>query len=372
MPSPLRPHCPAKDRLYLWQPTSPRSIRDAQGQVLPLTPSDIERIREVMIHGYAEGTRESYGSGLLIFHVFCDSKSIPEDQRAPASHILISSFISCMAGHYSGKTISNYVYGVRAWHVLHGVAWKLNDMEIDTLLKASLSMTPATARRSKREPYTIELIIAIREQLNLSNPVDAAVFACLTTAFYATARAGEFTVPRLDAFNPTLHITPANVTDVRDRQNLLTKNFHLPRTKTSLEGEDVHWAKQSGHSDPEAAFLNHMAINDPPVDSALFSYRHKDSYRPLTKTKLTQRLASATRAAGQEPLQGHGIRIGSTLEYLLRNIPFDVVKVKGRWASDAFLKYLRRHAQILAPYMQAVPSLQDQFLRYTLPPVCGG
>ncbi|KAJ7200097.1 hypothetical protein GGX14DRAFT_372564 [Mycena pura] len=41
--------------------------------------------------------------------------------------------------------------------------------------------------------------------------------------------------------------------------------------------------------------------------------------------------------------------------YLLRGLPLDVVK--GRWASDAFAIYLRRHAKIMAPYMQAKPQL---------------
>ncbi|KAG2737718.1 hypothetical protein P692DRAFT_20761085, partial [Suillus brevipes Sb2] len=52
----------------------------------------------------------SYGLGLLIFHVFCDSKSIPEDQIecAPASCFLISSFITEMAGS------KDSVYGVHA------------------------------------------------------------------------------------------------------------------------------------------------------------------------------------------------------------------------------------------------------------------
>ncbi|KIK78220.1 hypothetical protein PAXRUDRAFT_164588, partial [Paxillus rubicundulus Ve08.2h10] len=62
-------------------------------------------------------------------------------------------------------------------------------------------------------------------------------------------------------------------------------------------------------------------------------------------------------------------RIGLTLEYLLRNVPFDIIKVKGRWVSDAFLVYLRRHVQILTPYMQAQPSLHESFLRLTLQPV---
>jgi len=54
---------------------------------------------------------------------------------------------------------------------------------------------------------------------------------------------------------------------------------------------------------------------------------------------------------------------------LLRGVPFDVVKAIGRWASDAFRLYLRKHAQILAPYMQAVPSLHEHFIRYSMPPV---
>ena len=76
---------------------------------------------------------------------------------------------------------------------------------------------------------------------------------------------------------------------------------------------------------------------------------------------------TAATKANLEPLQGHGIHIGSTLEYLLRGVPFEVIKVKGRWASDAFLIYLTKHAQILAPYMQAQPELQAEFVRLTMP-----
>ena len=68
-------------------------------------------------------------------------------------------------------------------------------------------------------------------------------------------------------------------------------------------------------------------------------------------------------------LLGHGIRIGSVLEYLLCGVPFDVVKAIGRWASDAFRLYLRKHAQILALYMQADPALHGRFARHSVPPV---
>ncbi|KAF9228299.1 hypothetical protein BS17DRAFT_773438 [Gyrodon lividus] len=97
--------------------------------------------------------------------------------------------------------------------------------------------------------------------------------------------------------------------------------------------------------------------------------RRIKTHKPLTKRKFLSVLASALRVAGKPPLHGHDIRIRSTLEYILRNVPFEVVKAKGRWASDTFLVYLHRHAQILAPSLQARPSLHESFLTLTLPPV---
>ncbi|OJA17919.1 hypothetical protein AZE42_12009 [Rhizopogon vesiculosus] len=220
-----------KDRLYLWTPTSSRSQHDAEGQIVPLAAADVRRIQDVIIH----------------------VKAIPEDQRAPASQILISSFISCMAGNYSGKTISNYVHRVHAWHVLHGAAWTLVDAEIDTLLKTASSLTPASSKRNKREPYTIDLIIAIHNQLNLT-------------------RTGEFTVSHLNAFDASIHVKPSDVSTIQDRQSLITTNFHLPRTKSAPEGESVFWAKQLGPSDPQEAFLTHLQVNNPPTGGALFAY----------------------------------------------------------------------------------------------------
>lgn len=320
-----------------------------------------------MLHAWAESTRESYGSGLLVFHVYCDARSIPEHDRAPADSTLISTFIVFAAGSYSGKTIANYVFGVRAWHILHGMRWALNDEETDTLLKAAENLAPPSSKRKKRRPFTVEFICTLCGQLNVDSPLDSSVYSCLTTAFYCTARVGEFTVPTLTSFNPNLHVKPSDMSVKHDCNQLEMRVFHLPRTKTSTEGEDVSFTRQNGISDPEVAFLHHLEVNNPPVGGALFAYRHKNSHRPLTKSKFINCLAQAARDAGLDPLQGHGIRIGSTLEYLLQNVPFEVVKTKGRWASDAFQLYLWKHAQIMAPFMQATPALHGEFIRFSMP-----
>ncbi|KAG2747464.1 hypothetical protein P692DRAFT_20690766, partial [Suillus brevipes Sb2] len=88
--------------------------------------------------------------------------------------------------------------------------------------------------------------------------------------------------------------------------------------------------------------------------------------RPLTRSAFLSRLDRTATQLGMESLNGHGLRIGGTLEYLLRGVPFETVKSIGRWKGDAFVGYLRQHAVILAPYLQDSPILEP-FTRYALP-----
>ncbi|KAJ7851476.1 hypothetical protein B0H13DRAFT_2399780 [Mycena leptocephala] len=243
----------------------------------------------------------------------------------------------------------------------------MNSPELEALLRAADQMTPLSSKRQARMPYTTEILCLLRPHFDLSNPLDTAVWSCLTTLYWSTSRGGEFTVRTLTSFDAAIHIKPSNITEVRDHNGLKQTNFFLPRTKSAPHGESVYWAKQNGPTDLKAALANHLSVNKPPPNVALFSYFHKSSHRPLTKTEFRKHLSKAFTAADVEFIHVHGICIGSTLEYLLRGIPLDVVKAKGRWASDAFSIYLRRHAQIMAPYMQAEPQLHANILRIMIP-----
>lgn len=364
-----RPSCLAKERLRLWRPTNARSTTDEHGQRTALSEQDVARIEELLENTWSASTREAYGAGLLTYHVFCDRKGIAEEQRTPTSLLLIESFIATLAGAYSGKTISNYVSGVRAWHILHGIPWTVKSPELDAAIKAADVVTPPSSKLKKRSPFLPAHIERVREQLNTNIPLDAAVFACLTTTFYAAARLGEFTVQRLDDFRMDLHAKPADVRHEVDQNNLRITIIRLPKTKTTALGEDVYWAKQDGPSDPEEAWCNHLRVNDPPPSAHIFAYKHKNTHRPLTRTAFLKRVNEAARGAGLDPFRGHSLRIGATLMYMLRGLSFELVKTKGRWSSDAFQLYLRDHAQIMAPYMQANPALHDSVLRIALPPV---
>ena len=93
--------------------------------------------------------------------------------------------------------------------------------------------------------------------------------------------------------------------------------------------------------------------------------------RPLSKAEFLKRLKSATRDfkfEGPEP-KGHSLHIGGTLFYLLHGRSFEVVKLLGRWKGDSYRLYLRKHATIMAPYLQHDPELFRHLHTIILPPV---
>ena len=318
----------------------------------------LARVESILQMAWVPSTAEMYGPGLAAFHWFCDQADIAEADQAPASCKLLEVFASALIGVYSLSTINNYLAAVRAWHIIHGLEIKTHKLMMDALLKAAIIMAPPNTQRAKRLPLCLEKIDAIRSLLALDKPLDSTIFACLTTTFWGTARLGEFMLPDKIHFDAAIHITCNAIRQVTDREGNVAWVFRVPRTKTEITGEDIYWAPQpSSTLDPLQALQNHFRINNPPQDGHLFAYKHSTSHHPLRKKRFLRQINDLLTKVHQETAQGHSIRIGSTLEYLLWGMSFEALKVKGRWSSDAYTKYLRAHAEIMAPFIQENPTL---------------
>ena len=154
-------------------------------------------------------------------------------------------------------------------------------MEMEAALRGAERLAPPSSKRKTRLPYTPDFITKLCSHLSLSDPFDAAVFACLATCFYAAARVGEFVVPRLDAFSPASHVTTANLRVDRNPDGLEVTVLHLPHTKAApLEGEDMYWGSHPGPTDPYEALRNHLQVNNLPPNAHLFAYHHKNQFQP--------------------------------------------------------------------------------------------
>ncbi|THH15791.1 hypothetical protein EUX98_g9406, partial [Antrodiella citrinella] len=303
-----------------------------------------------MAHAWADSTLETYGAGLLAFHIFCDKYQILEESRTPANTDLMLSFVSTLAGIYSGLAIRNYVSGVRAWHILHRLSWDLDQLAMDTIIKGVTSIAPASSKRPLRQPVTIATLLTIRENLNLQDGRDAAIWACATCLFYGVARLGELTTKTLTSFDAATQVKRTNVSTQLDRNGLEVTAIFVPHTKAALDGESICFAVHLDRTDPVAALQHHFELNNPSIASGnaaehLFTHTFKHSRVPLSRNVFLNRLKGLGHIIQQDTFTGHSFRIGGTLEYLLRGVPFETVKYMGRWASDAFKLYLRKHAQ---------------------------
>lgn len=322
-----------------------------------------DRVLDVLCKGWSVTTLRLYGAALAAYHAFCDHRvpRVPELSRGPASEELILEFISACVGLYSSSAVRNYVYGVKAWHTLHRLPWAVSDDVLSTAFKAALRLEPPTSSRDLRDPVTIESMMVVATHLDMNSPLDATVWACMTTVFWSVSRLGEFTVEKISAFDAQRHIKRSNVQIDVDAgcDGLKVTSFFIPGTKASVRGETTQWATQDGPCDPRSTLLNHFKVNNPAPDAHLFTWRHPSKgLRPLMKRAFLARVNEVLAIGGFAPIKGHCLQIGGVLEFLLRGTPFDVVKVLGRWSSDAFEMYLRDFASILAPYIQATPVLQ--------------
>ncbi|KAG2048702.1 hypothetical protein BDR06DRAFT_895000, partial [Suillus hirtellus] len=332
--------------------------------------TQLDRILDIIGSSWALSTKEMYGAGLLVFHVFCNTNSITEDKRCPVTPTILLTFLSSCAGSYLDLALANYVAGLRAWHLLHSRPWLVSPNELKAMLEGVKAITPTSSKQLKCLSFMPHALSSIHDHLDLKQLLDAAVYACLTTTFYCIARLGKFTVKTVKSYNPTKYIARRGVSETTDRHGHLVMKFKIPSMKSApLTGEDMLWAEKEGLFDPKEALLNHFHINPTNDNTHLFVWKHPKGLRPLLKKEVLKWISPIAAHANLPELKGHRLCIGSTLEYLLGGIPFKVVKSIGRWSSDAFTLYLRDHVIILAPYIQASPVLKP-FMCYTLPPVC--
>lgn len=309
------------------------------------------------MHAWSETTRQKYSSGIERYKKFCVSRGFPEHECFPASEKVLCSFVATFAGTRAGSTIRNDLAAVRAWHIINALEFP-STTRLVYALKGASNMTPASSKRDLRPPMTVKKLSILRSNIDVRLPLDAAVFFAATTAFFGQLRLGELLPPNERIFDATR--TPA-VRHVLEPNGNGSRRICLPYTKVAKgKGEQVIICRQHLSSDPIHAYENHLAINRPSPDDPLCGFRDASGkIRPLTKSRFMKRCNEIWVKEGLPRSTGHEFRIGGTTHLLLSKVPPDVVKMMGRWSSDAFQRYWRQ-IEILAPlYAEYLKPLKD-------------
>jgi putative Mn2+ efflux pump MntP len=134
---------------------------------------------------------------------------LSEMQRFPILHTQLLAFLAPAAGSYAGSTLSTFVLALKAYCAIHSLVWLGVDAELFRICDGA-KVVPGH-KRQKREPYTLDILLALKAKLAIEMPLDAAIWACMTSAFWGVARLGELTVPTLSAFNAEKHVKPSDI-----------------------------------------------------------------------------------------------------------------------------------------------------------------
>jgi hypothetical protein len=298
----------------------------------------------VMENAWAPATRQRYEANVKEFTVFCNTQKIPETDRLPASEMLLATFAASLVGKCAGSTAQGKVAALKAWHIRNNVPWRGNTL-LDYVLKGLERASPGNAKQTRRPPITIQMIEQLYNGLDRTKPLDIAVLATATTAFYGQLRLGEICAKReaYSTFNPKTHSMRKDLLPPHTEAG--SRILVIPWTKVKrTRGEEVVITRQRGITDPIAALERHLQINEiTEPTTALMSYSTGSGRRKLlTTSKFIQRCNEIWKAHGHKRITGHSFRIGGTTHYLLNKVHPDVVRALGRWSSNAFFRYWRQ------------------------------
>jgi hypothetical protein len=186
LPSPLRPHVIASNRITHWK--TPFSITSFHRLTSFFPPETIHRWREVLSASVEEQTRGNYGAGLLRFNQFCDKFHIHENLRMPASEALLCLFIANQgAGTVSENTVTSWLTGLEMWHSINGATWHGGRI-LKRTKRGVAKLTPPSSRKPPRDPVSLDHMKALRAHLDLSNTRDCAIWAVACTAWRGITR----------------------------------------------------------------------------------------------------------------------------------------------------------------------------------------
>jgi hypothetical protein len=283
-PSPLRPDCQARERIFLWRGVNHSAEAYLGDPVLQHLADEASRA--------SLKDAASYGAGLRKFHIFCDVFSVPEDARLPASYDLLRSFAmwavtdpdpqdTILAGcaafePVAVRTAKGYLSAVRAWHLAQGWPPPLSDDDLKRMqwtMRGAARLEAGRRTLPPRPPITLRMMATLERTLDLRDSFDAAVWAIATCAFWGMMRFGEVTVNDGDKFDGRVHVKRGDARVLNDERQGIYARLRLPTAKTAKPGQtqDVFLPQQHAFCPVEA--LAHLARVAPaPDDAHLFSW----------------------------------------------------------------------------------------------------
>ena len=257
------------------------------------------------------------------------------------------------------RTIKSYLSGLRFAQIHRGLGNPLmmNMPRLEYVL-AGLKRNEAQqgARPKPRLPITIEVLRMLRQVwLSVPNADNIMLWAAACTGFFGFLRAGEFTVPSQQAYDPDVHLSLADLAiDSHEHPSVIRLLIKQSKTDPFRQGVEIFLEATNTDICPVRAMVDYLGIR-PPTPGPLFLSRLDV---PLTRAALVAKLQEALRQAGLNHTEynGHSFRIGAATSAAQRGLEDSLIQTLGRWKSDAYKVYIKLPRAQLAAISQTLVS----------------
>ena len=153
------------------------------------------------------------------------------------------------------------------------------------------SLAPGSSKHPPRPPLNAKMISQLVQHLDLGSPLDAAVAACATTAFWGQCHLGELLPSTSSSLFSTLFLIRSGFK--RSLHNPHSCVLHLPHTKTHRHGQDIVLVDQCASINPIFLLKKHLHLSGVPDDAHIFSFASMMSSEPSWPRKASFRAFSA-------------------------------------------------------------------------------
>ena len=193
-----------------------------------------------------------------------------------------------------------------------------------------------------RLPITLDIMHRLRGAWLSSPglPDKIMLWAAACAGFFGFLRAGEFTVPSMQVYDPEVHLSLSDLSvDSHSSPSMACLRIKQSKTDPFRQSVDVFLCRTNSPICPVEAIVSYIGVRSS-TPGPLFVLH---SGTPLTRSYLVTQLQAALRAAGLNDKQfnGHSFRIGAATTAAMQGLEDSLIQTLGRWRSDAYRTYIR-------------------------------
>ena len=290
---------------------------------------------------FSVSTQSTYASQLKAFGKFCVKYEI---NPVPLSAWDICRYIAYLADFLCYSSIVQYLNVIRIIHEEAGLPNPIpNNFLVGSTLKGARRVLGSKV--SPKSPITPTILKSIYSCLNLRSSLDLHFWSACLTFFFSFSRKANLLPLTVGSFD---HKTQVCRCDITFHTGYVLLRFR--HTKTNQYGQrelTVPLAHLGGSVMSPLLFLAMCKVLSPPGCGPVFMYKKGPDYVPMTYRVFLDRLKQCLTKLGLDPdcFASHSFRRGGATHALACQVPPDMIKQHGDWASQCYQRYIHPDIQ---------------------------